>query len=160
MRAEAELQKQVIITWTVDQPSLFSLLGGSTASDFRVQTSTVARAMPSSPHRRRLLLLPLLVAAAALRGPLPAGAATCKAWLVQSIPTDMPHLRRVPGVLSTGIPHSLSLSPAWRLRARVGYFNTSCSAGVDGSWMWAAAVDWGLGARTAYDGMCRKKNRF
>lgn len=26
---------------------------------------------------------------------------TCKAWLVQSIPTDMPHLRRVSGVLST-----------------------------------------------------------
>ncbi|OAY53595.1 phospholipase D Z [Manihot esculenta] len=26
----------------------------------------------------------------------------CKAWLVQSIPTDMPHLRRIPGVLSTG----------------------------------------------------------
>ncbi|XP_050216604.1 uncharacterized protein LOC126667634 [Mercurialis annua] len=26
----------------------------------------------------------------------------CKAWLVQSIPTDMPHLRQVPGVLSTG----------------------------------------------------------
>ncbi|KAL7122299.1 hypothetical protein ACP275_01G037100 [Erythranthe tilingii] len=26
----------------------------------------------------------------------------CKAWLVQSIPTDMPHLRLVPGVLSTG----------------------------------------------------------
>lgn len=26
----------------------------------------------------------------------------CKAWLVQSIPTDMPHLPRVPGVLSTG----------------------------------------------------------
>ncbi|KAE8701583.1 BTB/POZ domain-containing protein NPY1-like [Hibiscus syriacus] len=26
----------------------------------------------------------------------------CKAWLVQSIPTDMPDLRRVPGVLSTG----------------------------------------------------------
>ncbi|KAI7987200.1 Phospholipase D Y [Camellia lanceoleosa] len=25
----------------------------------------------------------------------------CKAWLVQSIPTDMPHLSRVPGVLST-----------------------------------------------------------
>nr|CAB3471008.1 unnamed protein product [Digitaria exilis] len=60
--------------------------------------------MSSSPHRRRLLLLPLLVAAAALWGPLPAGAgeATCKAWLVQSIPTDMPQLRRVPGVLSTG----------------------------------------------------------
>ncbi|RLN12677.1 phospholipase D Z-like [Panicum miliaceum] len=60
--------------------------------------------MPSSPHRRRLLLLPLLVAAAALWGPLPAGAgaATCKVWLVQSIPTDMPRLRRVPGVLSTG----------------------------------------------------------
>ncbi|OEL27793.1 Phospholipase D Z [Dichanthelium oligosanthes] len=60
--------------------------------------------MPSSPHRRRLLLLPLLVAAAALWGPLAAGAGadTCKAWLVQSIPTDMPHLRRVPGVLSTG----------------------------------------------------------
>ncbi|KAJ4707775.1 phospholipase D Z-like [Melia azedarach] len=27
---------------------------------------------------------------------------TCKAWLVQSIPTDMSHLRRVPGVLSSG----------------------------------------------------------
>ncbi|PIN06854.1 hypothetical protein CDL12_20585 [Handroanthus impetiginosus] len=27
----------------------------------------------------------------------------CKAWLVQSIPTDMPHLSRVPGVLSTGL---------------------------------------------------------
>ncbi|XVE71265.1 hypothetical protein DITRI_Ditri10aG0137100 [Diplodiscus trichospermus] len=26
----------------------------------------------------------------------------CKAWLVQSIPTDMPELSRVPGVLSTG----------------------------------------------------------
>ncbi|KAJ0031498.1 hypothetical protein Pint_12508 [Pistacia integerrima] len=26
----------------------------------------------------------------------------CKAWVVQSIPTNMPHLRRVPGVLSTG----------------------------------------------------------
>ncbi|KAM3711287.1 hypothetical protein ACJW31_01G097100 [Castanea mollissima] len=26
----------------------------------------------------------------------------CKGWLVQSIPTDMPHLPRVPGVLSTG----------------------------------------------------------
>lgn len=26
----------------------------------------------------------------------------CKAWLAQSIPTDMPHLARVPGVLSTG----------------------------------------------------------
>lgn len=26
----------------------------------------------------------------------------CKAWLVQSIPTDVPALRRVPGVLSTG----------------------------------------------------------
>ncbi|XP_035815984.1 probable phospholipase D F09G2.8 isoform X3 [Zea mays] len=58
--------------------------------------------MPSSLHRRRLLLL--VVAAAALRGaPLAdAGADTCKAWLVQSIPTDMPHLSRIPGVLSTG----------------------------------------------------------
>lgn len=26
----------------------------------------------------------------------------CKVWLVQSIPTDMPELRQVPGVLSTG----------------------------------------------------------
>lgn len=26
----------------------------------------------------------------------------CKVWLVQSIPTDMPHLPLVPGVLSTG----------------------------------------------------------
>lgn len=27
----------------------------------------------------------------------------CKAWLVQSIPTDMPHLSHVSGVLSTGM---------------------------------------------------------
>lgn len=26
----------------------------------------------------------------------------CKAWLVQSIPTDMPDLRLIPGVLSSG----------------------------------------------------------
>jgi phospholipase D3/4 len=70
------------------------------------------RAMPSSPHRRRLLLLPLLVAAAALWGApaADAGADTCKAWLVQSIPTDMPHLRRVPGVLSTGMRYIPPLS--------------------------------------------------
>ncbi|KAK3134224.1 hypothetical protein QOZ80_6AG0546560 [Eleusine coracana subsp. coracana] len=57
--------------------------------------------MPSSPHSR-VLLFPILLVAAALWGPPPSAAATCKAWLVQSIPTDMPHLRRVPGVLSTG----------------------------------------------------------
>ncbi|XP_062178691.1 uncharacterized protein LOC133883392 isoform X1 [Phragmites australis] len=58
--------------------------------------------MASSPHR--LLLLPILAVFAAPWGAAPADAdaATCKAWLVQSIPTDMPHLRRVPGVLSTG----------------------------------------------------------
>ncbi|KAH9315180.1 hypothetical protein KI387_023807 [Taxus chinensis] len=27
---------------------------------------------------------------------------SCRSWLVQSIPTDMPHLHRVPGVLSSG----------------------------------------------------------
>lgn len=31
-----------------------------------------------------------------------AASAHCNAWLVQSIPTDMPLLRRVPGVLSSG----------------------------------------------------------
>lgn len=36
--------------------------------------------------------------------------AQCKAWLVQSIPTDMPHLRPVPGVLSTGSNLSLLFS--------------------------------------------------
>ncbi|KAL8521832.1 hypothetical protein ACS0TY_012120 [Phlomoides rotata] len=29
------------------------------------------------------------------------GSNQCKAWVVQSVPTDMPHLSRVPGVLST-----------------------------------------------------------
>ena len=78
--------------------------------------------MPSSLHRRRLLLL--VVAAAALRGaPLAdAGADTCKAWLVQSIPTDMPHLSRIPGVLSTGSSLSLSLVygglPVWGMGSR------------------------------------------
>ena len=90
--------------------------------------------MAPSPHRRRLLLiLPVLVAAAVLWGALAAdaGADTCKAWLVQSIPTDMPHLRRVPGVLSTGIYPLLSLAlcitslarvygslPVWGIRCR------------------------------------------
>ncbi|KAM3214744.1 hypothetical protein ACQJBY_066973 [Aegilops geniculata] len=58
---------------------------------------------PSPRRRRHPLLLPLLLAAAALWGPAPAAGAaeSCKAWLVQSIPTDMPQLRRVPGVLAT-----------------------------------------------------------
>lgn len=44
----------------------------------------------------------------------------CTAWLVQSIPTDMLHLPRVSGVLSTGnFPSSssvfLCLIPVWLL---------------------------------------------
>jgi hypothetical protein len=57
-----------------------------------------------------------------------AGADTCKAWLVQSIPTDMPHLSRIPGVLSTGSSLSLSLS----------------SMGV------CQFGEWGVGAGAAY----------
>lgn len=38
----------------------------------------------------------------------------CKGWLVQSIPTDMPHLPRVPGVLSTGMFNCLyPLHQSW-----------------------------------------------
>ncbi|KAE8774333.1 phospholipase D Z-like [Hordeum vulgare] len=59
--------------------------------------------MAPSPRRRRHLplLLPLLLLVAA-RGEAPAAGAaeSCKAWLLQSILTDMPHLRRLPGVLS------------------------------------------------------------
>ncbi|TVU08336.1 hypothetical protein EJB05_41737 [Eragrostis curvula] len=55
--------------------------------------------LSSTRHR---VLLPILLVAAALWAPPPSAAAACKAWLVQSIPTDMPHLRRVPGVLATG----------------------------------------------------------
>jgi hypothetical protein len=66
--------------------------------------------------RRRLLvvavLLPVLAVAAL---PAAAAAASCKAWLVQSIPTDMPHLRRVPGVLSTGmLPSVFCHIERWR----------------------------------------------
>ncbi|XP_051204116.1 uncharacterized protein [Lolium perenne] len=53
------------------------------------------------PIRRRLLLVLLLPVLAVAALPAAAAAASCRAWLVQSIPTDMPHLRRVPGVLST-----------------------------------------------------------
>ncbi|KAK4757770.1 hypothetical protein SAY87_019071 [Trapa incisa] len=44
----------------------------------------------------------LLASASLYIPPVPVEATRCKAWLVQSIPTDMPDLRRVPGVLSTG----------------------------------------------------------
>lgn len=37
----------------------------------------------------------------------------CKAWLVQSIPTDMPHLSHVRGVLSTGKLVLYSFSVSW-----------------------------------------------
>lgn len=50
-----------------------------------------------------LVFFPLLfLAVAASSPPPPPPSLRCKAWLVQSIPTDMPHLPRVPGVLSTG----------------------------------------------------------
>ncbi|KAL3746346.1 hypothetical protein ACJRO7_015323 [Eucalyptus globulus] len=49
-----------------------------------------------------LLAALTLVAIGNLSAPaVSAGLPRCKAWLVQSIPTDMPLLRRVPGVLST-----------------------------------------------------------
>ncbi|XP_042453241.1 phospholipase D Z-like [Zingiber officinale] len=54
---------------------------------------------------RLLVFFPLLflaVAASPPPPPPPHPSPRCKAWLVQSIPTDMPHLPRVPGVLSTG----------------------------------------------------------
>ncbi|KAE8820586.1 phospholipase D Z-like [Hordeum vulgare] len=64
--------------------------------------------MAPSPRRRRHLplLLPLLLVVVTLRGAAPAAgtAKSCKAWLMQSITTDMPHLRRLLGVLSTGLP--------------------------------------------------------
>jgi phospholipase D3/4 len=121
---------------------------------FRLQSSGLTRAMPSSPHRRRLLL-PLLVAAAALWQPLPADAA-CKAWLVQSIPTDMPHLRRVPGVLSTGIipedPRPTLSAPPLRAWARVWLLDLLRAE--ESRWcVRAVAVDPGSGSRQAYAGM-------
>ncbi|XP_047074627.1 phospholipase D Z-like [Lolium rigidum] len=52
--------------------------------------------------RRRLLVVVVLLSVLAVAAlPAAAAATSCRAWLVQSIPTDMPHLRRVPGVLST-----------------------------------------------------------
>nr|XP_051204117.1 uncharacterized protein LOC127317588 isoform X2 [Lolium perenne] len=60
-----------------------------------------ARGAMAPPIRRRLLLVLLLPVLAVAALPAAAAAASCRAWLVQSIPTDMPHLRRVPGVLST-----------------------------------------------------------
>ncbi|KAF8017563.1 hypothetical protein BT93_H2671 [Corymbia citriodora subsp. variegata] len=54
--------------------------------------------LPPSP----LLAALTLVAIASVFAPaVSAGSPRCKAWLVQSIPTDMPLLRRVSGVLST-----------------------------------------------------------
>lgn len=50
-----------------------------------------------------LLLLLLLVAAKAhAKHQIDGEGLKCKAWLVQSIPTDMPELAQVPGVLRTG----------------------------------------------------------
>jgi hypothetical protein len=67
------------------------------------------------PIRRRLLLVLLLPVLAVAALPAAAAAASCRAWLVQSIPTDMPHLRRVPGVLSTGmLPSVVCDVERWR----------------------------------------------
>lgn len=51
-----------------------------------------------------LLLLSLLFVAAKAHAKhqVDGGGKKCKAWLVQSVPTDMPELARVPGVLRTG----------------------------------------------------------
>ncbi|XP_021890690.1 phospholipase D Z-like [Carica papaya] len=51
----------------------------------------------------RISVLLILFLSATLSLPRVSGSSPlCRAWLVQSIPTDMPHLPRVPGVLSTG----------------------------------------------------------
>ena len=62
----------------------------------------------SSGNRSRIsrtMFVVLVFVSATLCSPhasLSVSAHQCKAWLVQSIPTDMPHLPRVSGVLSTG----------------------------------------------------------
>lgn len=56
-------------------------------------------------RRSRTMFVVLVLVSATLCLPhasLSVSAHQCKAWLVQSIPTDMPHLARVSGVLSTG----------------------------------------------------------
>jgi hypothetical protein len=52
-------------------------------------------------HRVTIFLFIFLLSTLSLP-PASESSPQCKAWLVQSIPTDMPHLPRVPGVLSTG----------------------------------------------------------
>ncbi|KAI9118630.1 hypothetical protein K1719_010962 [Acacia pycnantha] len=54
--------------------------------------------------RQAIILVPFFIFFAHLfhSGSSEISRPNCKAWLVQSIPTDMPHLSRVPGVLSTG----------------------------------------------------------
>ena len=49
-----------------------------------------------------LLLIIYSLSLGALSRSSPESKSECKAWLVQSIPTDMPQLSLVPGVLSTG----------------------------------------------------------
>ena len=62
----------------------------------------------SSGNRSRMsrtMFVVLVFVSATLCSPhasLSVSAHQCKAWLVHSIPTDMPHLPRVSGVLSTG----------------------------------------------------------
>lgn len=109
--------------------------------------------MRSSARGRGRLLLLLLLAAAVAAGapaaPAVAEVATCKAWLVQSIPTDMPHLRRVPGVLSTGNHSSLPFSPPIAWARSCSWWGEARRIGAVwiGDLGFLAMPIWGLGAK-------------
>ncbi|KAE8773668.1 Acetyl-coenzyme A synthetase [Hordeum vulgare] len=83
--------------------------------------------MAPSPRRRRHLplLLPLLLLVDALWGAAPSAgvAELCKVWLLQSIPTDMPHLRRLPGVLSTVTGNQYQEMYQWSIDDPTGFWS-------------------------------------
>ena len=75
----------------------------------------------------------------------------CKAWIVQSIPTDMPHLPPVSGVLSTGNFSFISILVVWVLgnRGRVGkmekkkgilFFFSFLLFGMDSTYRWGLCL--------------------
>ena len=59
--------------------------------------------MNVSYNKRANIIVILIIAANFSLPHVSESSQECKEWLVQSIPIDMPHLPRVPGVLSTGM---------------------------------------------------------
>ncbi|KAF5748121.1 hypothetical protein HS088_TW04G00071 [Tripterygium wilfordii] len=77
---------------------------GLFSSLFHTRTQAAQREQKNMKPRYQITICTLVLLCTDLVSPSVSESSpeNCKAWLVQSIPTDMPELPRIPGVLSTG----------------------------------------------------------